>query len=121
MVYTNDTEGGIHPLHIIKTVKASVRALGLEKQSIMENMVDTHYLCARGTMETNMSGKSDKLIMHFGRWYSLTLMQRIHEKYLTSVKDDLLIRATRSPFATLGQLNANPLIFSFYCSLSLPL
>ena len=44
VVYKYGGKGGIHPLHISKTAKVSVHAIGLENQVIIKHIVDTHYL-----------------------------------------------------------------------------
>ena len=54
VVYTNITKVGIHTLHISLKVKASVCALGLEKQGIMEHMVDTQSFRDGGAMALNV-------------------------------------------------------------------
>ena len=66
VVYTNEKKPDIGPLQMSRTVKASVRALGLEKQDIMAHIVHKNYLQAGGTMTLNLSGNIDTLIMKFG-------------------------------------------------------
>ena len=66
VVYTNEKKTDIGPLKMSRTVKASVRALGLEKQDIMAHIVHKNYLQAGGTMTLNLSGNIDTLIMKFG-------------------------------------------------------
>ena len=104
VVYNNGKKEGINPPQISKTIKSSVRTLVLEKQGIMEYMVNTHSLWAIGVMELNMSVNIDILIMKFGWWSSLTFLQYIHEKIYNLSKGVSTDMSNQIPFNKIGAI-----------------
>ena len=70
----------------------------------MEHMVDKHSLRSRGTMEINMSVKSDKIIMKFGWWSSLTFLQYTHEQTTNLSKGVSTDTSNHTPFENIGEI-----------------
>ena len=53
-------------------------------------------------MELKLLGKSDTLIMNFGRWYILTFLQYIHEKIAQLSKVVRTHMSNHIPFNNVG-------------------
>ena len=67
-------------------------------------MEDNPPLQDGGAMALNMSGKSDTLIMNFGRWYILTFMQYINEQIANLNKGVSTNIRNQIPFHNIGEI-----------------
>ena len=70
----------------------------------MEHMTDTPPLRDGGVMSLKLSGKSDTLIMKFGRWYSLNILQYIHEQIAHLSKGVSTDMSNHIPFHNIGEI-----------------
>ena len=65
---------------IVQRVKATAKAMKLEKMGIDPALIGAHSLRAGGAMALKLHNYSDTTIMKMGRWTSLTFLQYIHNQ-----------------------------------------
>jgi len=86
-------------------VRASVRALELDKNGIDPDLVGVHSLRAGGAMALKLQGVSDTTIQKQGRWTSsMTFLQYIHNQIAHLSKDLSTKMSTKLTFINIASI-----------------